>query len=68
MLAIGYYGKMKESEKREAYIKWKGGDVQVIVATHAFGLGINKSNVRFVTWNGLPPCMGTGVWKSRKGW
>ena len=50
--AIGYYGKMKESEKREAYIRWKSGRVPVIVA---FGLGINKENVRFVFRNGLPP-------------
>ena len=53
--AIGYYDKMKELEKREAYCKWKGGEVQVIVATCAFGLGINKANVRFVICNGLPP-------------
>ena len=61
VLAIGYYGKMKESEKREAYIKWKGGEIQVIVATRAFGLGINKSNVRFVIWNGLPPSISAWV-------
>ena len=53
--AIGYYGKMKELEKREAYSKWKSGEVQVIIATRAFGLGINKGNVRFVIRNGLPP-------------
>ena len=55
VLSIGYYGKMKESEKRESYCKWKSGEIQVIVATRAFGLGINKSNVRFVIRNGLPP-------------
>ena len=53
--AIGYYGKMKESEKSDAYIRWKDGDVPVMVATRAFGLGINKENVRFVIRNGLPP-------------
>ena len=53
--AIGYYGKMKELEKRKAYCKWKGGEVQVIVATRAFGLGINKADVRFIIRNGLPP-------------
>ena len=53
--AIGYYGKMKELEKREAYFKWKNGEIQVIVATRAFGLGINKPDVRFVIRNGLPP-------------
>ena len=46
---------MKELEKREAYCKWKGGDVQVTVATRAFGLAINKADVRFVIRNGLPP-------------
>ena len=53
--AIGYYGKMKESEKSDAYLWWKSGNVPVIVATRAFGLGINKENVRFVIRNGLPP-------------
>lgn len=53
--AVGYYGKMKEGEKNEAYIQWKRSEVQVIVATRAFGLGINKDNVRFVIRNGLPP-------------
>ena len=46
---------MKESEKSDAYIRWKNGDVPVIVATRAFGLGINKENVRYVIRNGLPP-------------
>ena len=53
--AIGYYGKMKELDKVEAYCKWKSGEIQVIVATRAFGLGINKANVRYVIRNGLPP-------------
>ena len=46
MKVIGYYGKMKESEKSDAYIRWKSGEVPV---TRAFGLGINKEDVRFVT-------------------
>ena len=53
--AVGYYGKMKEGEKTEAYYKWKNGEVKIIVATRAFGLGINKPDVRFVIRNGLPP-------------
>ena len=46
---------MKEGEKCEAYQKWRNGEVQIIVATRAFGLGINKPDVRFVIRNGLPP-------------
>jgi len=53
--AVGYYGKMKEGEKNESYLKWKMGEVKVIVVTRAFGLGINKPDVRFVIRNGLPP-------------
>jgi len=44
VLSIGYYGKMKESENRESYCKWKSEEIQIIVAMRAFGLGINKSN------------------------
>ena len=53
--AVGYYGKMKEGEKTEEYYKWKNGEVKIIVATRAFGLGINKPDVRIVIRNGLPP-------------
>ena len=49
--AIGYYGKMSETEKVDAYKRWKSGEYPVIVATMAFGLGINKPNVRFVSRN-----------------
>ena len=31
--------------------------MQAIVATRAFGLGINKPNVRYVIRNGLPPSL-----------
>ena len=55
--AVGYYGKMKEGEKQESYFKWKSGEMQAIVATRAFGLGINKPNVRYVICNGLPPSL-----------
>jgi len=55
--AIGYYGKMKEIDKQDSYRKWKNDEVQAIVATRAFGLGINKPDVKFVIRNGLPPSM-----------
>ena len=41
----------------DAYKSWKNDEVQVIVATRAFGLGINKPDVRFVIRNGMPPSM-----------
>ena len=53
--AVGYYGKMIEAEKRDSYTSWKSSNTPVIVATRAFGLGINKSNVQFVIRNSLPP-------------
>ena len=31
--------------------------MQAIAATHAFGLDINKPNVRYVIRNGLPPSL-----------
>ena len=46
--AVGYYGKMKESDKSDALMKWWSGKVNVIVATRTFGLGINKSDVRYM--------------------
>ena len=48
---------MKKGEKRESYFKWKSGEMQAIVATRAFGLGINKPDVRYVIHNRLLPSL-----------
>ena len=52
--AVGYYGEMDPRERQESYLKWKSGQVNVMVATKAFGMGIDKSDVRHVIRNGVP--------------
>ena len=49
-----YHAGLEDSERRnnqEAFIR---DDVQIIVATIAFGMGINKPNVRFIIHTDLP--------------
>ena len=48
--AIGYYSKIKEEEKAEAYSRWKNGEVQVMASTRAFGLGINEPSWLLGSW------------------
>ena len=48
---------MDPPSRHESYMNWTTGQVQVIVATKAFGLGINKSNIRHVIRNGVPESM-----------
>ncbi|KOC60130.1 ATP-dependent DNA helicase Q1, partial [Habropoda laboriosa] len=48
-LKVGCYHAMLESDYRsEVYSKWMSGKYQIVVATIAFGLGIDKPDVRFV--------------------
>ena len=35
--AVGYYGEMDPKQRLESYTKWKLGEVQIMVATKAFG-------------------------------
>ena len=44
-------GKETRSERQD---EWKSGKTQVIVATNAFGMGIDKANVRFVIHYDMP--------------
>ena len=59
--AVGYYGTMNDKDKEESHRSWQDGHVTVMVATRAFGLGINKKNIRLVIRHGLPPDLSSWV-------
>lgn len=43
-----YHAGLKPQEREEIQEKYMGGNADVIVATNAFGMGVDKANVRFV--------------------
>ncbi len=49
-----YHAGMSDAERTSAQNAFVNDDVQVMVATNAFGMGIDKSNVRYVINCGLP--------------
>lgn len=50
----GYHAGMTPEERREAQEAFASERVDIVVATVAFGMGIDRSNVRFVVHAGLP--------------
>ena len=46
--AVFYHGGLKARERDEIQNRFMGGDVPVIVATNAFGMGVDKPDIRFV--------------------
>lgn len=52
--AAGYHAGLDNIERANIQRRFIKDDVQIIVATVAFGMGINKSNVRFVVHYDLP--------------
>lgn len=49
-----YHAGLPSEQKNETYRAFLNDDVQVVVATVAFGMGIDKSNIRFVVHTSLP--------------
>ncbi|KAF7892862.1 uncharacterized protein EAF02_000400 [Botrytis sinoallii] len=49
-----FHAHMTPEEKKDTQHKWQLGSIQVVVATIAFGMGIDKQNVRFVIHYCLP--------------
>ena len=56
-----YHGELDAKSKLASYRQWANSEVQVMVATKAFGMGINSGNVRHVIRNGVPPNINTWV-------
>lgn len=49
-----YHAGLSAEEKNERQNRWKTGDCRVMVATNAFGMGIDKPDVRYVIHHDLP--------------
>src|SRR5215207_2358516 len=52
--AVGYHAGMTDEERVRAQEEFMSGRTQVIVATNAFGMGIDKPDIRFVVHFHLP--------------
>lgn len=52
--AIYYHGGMTEEQRTKAQDKFMSGRCAVAVATNAFGMGVDRSDLRFVTHYDIP--------------
>ncbi len=52
--AVGYHAGMQNEERKWVQENFMNGTAQVIVATNAFGMGIDKKDIRFVIHYDLP--------------
>ena len=56
-MSAGYYHAGLDRSSREVrQSSWVSGETKVMVATNAFGMGIDKPNVRFVVHLDIPDC------------
>lgn len=52
--ALPYHGGLPDDVRRANQLAWSQGSVQIICSTLAFGMGIDKANVRFVYHHTIP--------------
>jgi ATP-dependent DNA helicase RecQ len=52
--AVAYHAGLKSAQRDEIHRRFLDGEVDVVAATSAFGMGIDKPNVRFVVHASVP--------------
>ena len=52
--SVTYYRELDAKSRYESYMKWKTDEVKVMVATSAFGMGIDKHNIRHIVRYSVP--------------
>jgi ATP-dependent DNA helicase RecQ len=55
--AAFYHAGLKQEERKERQEKWIQNDIRVMVCTNAFGMGIDKPDVRLVVHTAPPDCL-----------
>jgi ATP-dependent DNA helicase RecQ len=48
IVALGYHAGMRDEERSSVQERFLRGEAPVVVATNAFGMGVDKSDIRFV--------------------
>jgi ATP-dependent DNA helicase RecQ len=54
LLAVGYHAGMPADERASAQHRFMEGDAEIVVATNAFGMGVDKADVRAVVHWSIP--------------
>jgi RecQ family ATP-dependent DNA helicase len=54
LLAVGYHAGMAPDERASAQTRFMDGDAEIVVATNAFGMGVDKADVRAVVHWSIP--------------
>jgi ATP-dependent DNA helicase RecQ len=57
--AAGYHAGMRAADRERVHEEFLDGDLDVVVATSAFGMGIDKPDVRFVAHASIPDSLDT---------
>jgi ATP-dependent DNA helicase RecQ len=55
--AIAYHAGLDRESRAEAQRQFMDGEVEVVVATNAFGMGVDKADVRTVCHESVPPSL-----------